>query len=1181
MDKPNSSWRILYLLLLALIMASGVNTSVFADTYQYTIDAGSYEIVDAGDGYQEIKMEGFGQLLEPGKPKLPSKIFSIAIPVGVKVDSAEVAGGELTELDGTYRIVPAPVVRPLSATEEEIELIGLKYEDIVQEAYASDTPYPIREGVFKQQGAYRKYNLVEVRYSPFYYKAKSKKLYIYPTLAVTVNYSYSSAISSESEKLMEDYVPEAEERAAEFIINYQDAQKWYPAPIDAPIATTGGFVLITTNALEDSVWPIKNWETCKGRDVHVETVEDIDVSYSGVDRAERMRNFLRTYLSSWNILKVMLVGDITDVPMRYTYPNGPDGPDKDTTPWELEDRVPTDYYYAELSSSDYYSWNSNHDSMYGQQGVDSVQFPNEVDVARIPWSDPDIVENICMKMVEFEYSTDMNYKLNYLFTGAFFWSDTDNAVVKTYIINNALDTATYGYPVLIYEQNPSCWDSSYWSDYAMSRYITREVWGDDYGDGPFGYVNLAGHGSSVGVYYKERHSTCSAEVYFYGPHDCSHLDDSHPSIVFSNACSTAYPENNNLGKRLLEQGAVSFVGSTRAAFGAGGWDDPSDGNSSTLDWLFSDKAARTDGSRSSVGWAHQRALRDMYSLYNWDNSWWQFFEWNIYSNPDLWLNNRPGALPNLDYFYRTGWDYPIVPRSAGGATGWGCTVTSKLPGNTANTYYNWTWENNGTYNAPRHKTTLSIDNQWLAYSEPCLGAGASIYHSNVQSNPITTGGRHTLYYHIDEDEEAWETYEGDNCWGRQFVWSPYALADDAPVTRAAGPHASAGGCGFVYYNNDGFSFYVQSSYPNKYWSAVGVLPFNSAADYDLRLYDIGNYTGSEAGFGGGYLEYSDWGGATSDFVIVNRNKADAGTYTVGAINYNNATGNYHIEEATSSKIQAGTNGPYSMSSTAVLDIYETNETLSPNYGLSDGTWGIKLEQTAGTCDLGMSIYSNETVHASKSEYMADANSNGDGEDEYMEVTITGAPSYGAYCGLVVWKADSSDYSKTTTYNIKMGKCATPGVLYSPSPADGATSVSVNADLNWGDSANTEYYEVWLMEEGGTWQSLGATEYSAWTLSTLKAGTAYTWVIKAVNICGGIKWGPWWNFTTEGGAYPCEGDFDGDKDVDGSDLATFAADFGRTDCGAGPPCEGDFDGDKDVDGSDLAVFAADFGRTDCP
>lgn len=56
----------------------------------------------------------------------------------------------------------------------------------------------------------------------------------------------------------------------------------------------------------------------------------------------------------------------------------------------------------------------------------------------------------------------------------------------------------------------------------------------------------------------------------------------------------------------------------------------------------------------------------------------------------------------------------------------------------------------------------------------------------------------------------------------------------------------------------------------------------------------------------------------------------------------------------------------------------------------------------------------------------------------------------------------------------------------------------------------------------------------------------------------------------------EGDFDGDGDVDGSELARFAVDFGRTDCDTGEPCEGDFDGDNDVDETDLADFAIDFG-----
>jgi hypothetical protein len=57
------------------------------------------------------------------------------------------------------------------------------------------------------------------------------------------------------------------------------------------------------------------------------------------------------------------------------------------------------------------------------------------------------------------------------------------------------------------------------------------------------------------------------------------------------------------------------------------------------------------------------------------------------------------------------------------------------------------------------------------------------------------------------------------------------------------------------------------------------------------------------------------------------------------------------------------------------------------------------------------------------------------------------------------------------------------------------------------------------------------------------------------------------------------DFDGDGDFDGADLAVCAADFGRDDCCG--DCPADFDGDGDVDGSDLAVFADDFGRTECP
>ena len=166
----------LSLLVFALLLFFNINNFAEAGTCKHTIDTGSYEIVDAGDGMQEIKMEGFGQILDPGKPKLPSKIFSIAIPSGEKIKSVEVKGMDMIELDGTYNIVPAPMVIPLNAYAAEIESKQVEYEKKVSEAYASDLPYPAQPGVFISQGGYRKYNLAQIRFSPFYYEAQSGRL---------------------------------------------------------------------------------------------------------------------------------------------------------------------------------------------------------------------------------------------------------------------------------------------------------------------------------------------------------------------------------------------------------------------------------------------------------------------------------------------------------------------------------------------------------------------------------------------------------------------------------------------------------------------------------------------------------------------------------------------------------------------------------------------------------------------------------------------------------------------------------------------------------------------------------------------------------------------------------------------------------------------------------------------
>jgi len=64
-------------------------------------------------------------------------------------------------------------------------------------------------------------------------------------------------------------------------------------------------------------------------------------------------------------------------------------------------------------------------------------------------------------------------------------------------------------------------------------------------------------------------------------------------------------------------------------------------------------------------------------------------------------------------------------------------------------------------------------------------------------------------------------------------------------------------------------------------------------------------------------------------------------------------------------------------------------------------------------------------------------------------------------------------------------------------------------------------------------------------------------------------------------YLCEGNFDCDSDVDGTDTFKFKDDFGRSNtnnpCSNDVPCKGDFNCDHDVDGSDALIMKSDFGR----
>ena len=142
------------------------------------------------------------------------------------------------------------------------------------------------------------------------------------------------------------------------------------------------------------------------------------------------------------------------------------------------------------------------------------------------------------------------------------------------------------------------------------------------------------------------------------------------------------------------------------------------------------------------------------------------------------------------------------------------------------------------------------------------------------------------------------------------------------------------------------------------------------------------------------------------------------------------------------------------------------------------------------------------------------------------------------------------------------------------------SHSAEVTLMWDQNdpmSVTGYYVYYGLESGSYTTKIDAGYDSQYTLFDLDDLTSYYIAVTAYNEFGES------DFSEEiiYASHACEGDYDRDGNIDGTDLAIAVSDFGRTDCLDTGGCEGDMDSDGDVDETDLAKFVLDFGRTDCP
>lgn len=637
-----------------------VGPGVRTDRMSVVLESGDYAFARSGDGLR-IEMDGFGWLVDPGKPLLPARTFLFLLPPGARAHSVEVANASPVELLGTYQIAPAPQLLPASgrpSRAQSIEEARGEWEAAVEAAYSSDDAYPEEAVRIVAHGSLREYAYVAVSFSPFVYHPQSGRLYHHDAVEAVIHYTrpeLAGGSASDVAALVGDRV--ADFTAARLFENFDELAPLYEALGGGSRGRdeTHDYVIVSTAALQGGILASQfvDWKTSIGHDIELVLMTDPEIAgQPGADPAERLRNFLRQYYAPWGIEYVLLVGDYAAVPMRYCFPDPTNHAHNPGSSWNPGGSVPTDYYYADLSLSDAESWDLDGDGYHGEYLHDTPDLLAEVAVGRIPTSAPAWITNALDKLVRFEQDTGA-WKDRALQGGAIlFYENQDHSGLPFRDGAVCLD--------VIESTILSGWDVSHYCErdgLAPSGYdwpaLNQSAFTADWRSGEYGMVNWAGHGSpdgawrviwtwddGDGIFETDGSDGYENEAFVA---DWASLEDDYPSIVFAVSCNVGYPEPNesgNLGVDLMVRpglgAAAGVVSASRVAAVTGDW-PVTLGGAESMCCEFNRYLIDGPEGPAKVGDALYESKFYCFANYGWDHyqEYWNQYDYNLYGDPAL------------------------------------------------------------------------------------------------------------------------------------------------------------------------------------------------------------------------------------------------------------------------------------------------------------------------------------------------------------------------------------------------------------------------------------------------------------------------------------------------------------------------------------------------------------------
>lgn len=172
------------------------------------------------------------------------------------------------------------------------------------------------------------------------------------------------------------------------------------------------YVIVTTGNLAPSFEELSNFKNATGISTAIAALDSIYAHYSGIDKPEQIRNYLKDFYQAGGRY-VLLGGDDLTVPVRYVYYyNTNSAPNN---PYHL---MPSDLYYADLNGD----WDVDGDGIWGEPAHDSPDLSPELIVGRLPLKTAESAQNYIDKLIK--YATNPgDGDFNYLTKSLFFSSD--------------------------------------------------------------------------------------------------------------------------------------------------------------------------------------------------------------------------------------------------------------------------------------------------------------------------------------------------------------------------------------------------------------------------------------------------------------------------------------------------------------------------------------------------------------------------------------------------------------------------------------------------------------------------------------------------------------------------------------------------------------------------------------